>query len=192
MILLGERTALNAITRVSSIATRTRKAIEISRSVEDFRGTIAATRKTTPGFRLMEKYGVLVGGGDMHRFCLSSMVMLKDNHCKSTGSITKAVETARSVCGMYQKIEVECSTVEEAEEALNVGADVVMLDNFTPEQLAADAAYLKMRFPNCLIEGSGGITIDSLRSFCVPGVDVLSMGSLIQGVPYVDISLKLQ
>ncbi|KAI9179065.1 nicotinate-nucleotide diphosphorylase (carboxylating) [Blastocladiella emersonii ATCC 22665] len=190
-LLLGERTALNLMARCAGIATRARKLAQLKEK-HGFKGAIAGTRKTTPGFRIVEKYGMLVGGVDQHRMDLSSMIMLKDNHVWSTGSITRAVKEARSVGGFAIKIEVECQTIEDAEEAIAAGADIVMLDNFDPAPLRTAAASLKARHPHVLIEGSGGITEDTVVSYFSPDVDVLSMGSLTQGVPFIDYSLKIK
>ncbi|KAI8642644.1 Quinolinate phosphoribosyl transferase [Parasitella parasitica] len=168
-ILLGERTALNIISRCSGIALRARMVSDLQKA-KGFKGVVAATRKTTPGFRLVEKYGVLVGGLDTHRMDLSSMVMLKDNHIWSSGSITKAVQNARSVCGFALKIEVECQSEEDADEAIAAGADIVMLDNFTGEGLKAAAKSIKERWAakgknHFLIESSGGITYDTCAGY---------------------------
>jgi nicotinate-nucleotide pyrophosphorylase (carboxylating) len=190
-ILIGERTALNLIARASGIATLARRLSRLAQE-HGFKGKVAGTRKTTPGFRLVEKYAMLVGGADTHRHDLSSMVMLKDNHVISTGSITAAVQKARSVCGFALKIEVECQSQEEAEEAIGAGADVVMLDNFQADKLRATAGNLKTKFPHIVVEASGGITVDNIVNYFCEGVDVISMGSLTQGVPHVDYSLKIQ
>ncbi|KAI8890506.1 nicotinate-nucleotide diphosphorylase [Backusella circina FSU 941] len=194
-ILLGERTALNIICRCSGIALRARLVSELQKE-KGFKGVIAATRKTTPGFRLVEKYGVLVGGLDTHRMDLSSMVMLKDNHIWSSGSITKAVQNARSVCGFALKIEVECQSEEEADEAIAAGADIVMLDNFSGEELKLAAKSVKERWAakgvnHFLIESSGGITYETCAGYFCPDIDVLSMSTITQGVPHVDFSLKI-
>eukprot|EP01125_Pyxidicula_operculata_P022529 TRINITY_DN925_c0_g1_i2.p1 TRINITY_DN925_c0_g1~~TRINITY_DN925_c0_g1_i2.p1 ORF type:complete len:195 (-),score=33.82 TRINITY_DN925_c0_g1_i2:19-603(-) len=190
MILLGERTALNLLARASGIATKSRQAREIA-DKHSFKGTIAGTRKTTPGFRLVEKYSLLVGGVDGHRHDLSSMTMLKDNHVNSTGSITNAVKKARSVGGFSLKIEVECKSVDEAKEAIKAGADIVMLDNFEPENLKVAAKELKTEFPHTTIEASGGVTLSNLANYFCDHVDVISMGSIHQGVPHIDMSLKI-
>ena len=155
-ILQGERTALNTISRCSGVATASRQALQIAESVR-WKGFTAGTRKTTPGFRIVEKYGLLVGGVATHRLDLSQMVMLKDNHIWSAGSITMAVQRARQAAGFSQKIEVECQSKQEAVEAAKAGADIVMLDNFAPQQLKADAKALKQEFPHLLIEASGGM-----------------------------------
>ncbi|KAI9319218.1 Quinolinate phosphoribosyl transferase [Dichotomocladium elegans] len=194
-ILLGERTALNIICRCSGIALRARKVHDLQ-TAKGFKGIIAATRKTTPGFRLVEKYGVLVGGLDTHRMDLSSMVMLKDNHIWSAGSITQAVQNARKVAGFALKIEVECQSEEEADEAIAAGADIVMLDNFTGEGLKAAARSLKERWASkgvrhFMIESSGGITYETCAGYFCDDIDILSMSTITQGVPHVDFSLKI-
>lgn len=189
-LLLGERTALNMLARASGIATRARELADLKKA-HSFKGVVAGTRKTTPGFRLVEKYAMLVGGVDTHRMDLSSMIMLKDNHVWSQGSITKAVQKAKAVAGFSLKIEVECRSISEAEEAIAAGADIVMLDNFEPESLKAAARQLKAAHPNILIEGSGGITTETITGYFDDAIDVLSLGSLTQGVPHVDFSLKI-
>ncbi len=139
----------------------------------------------------VEKYAMLVGGAATHRHDLSQMVMLKDNHIWSTGSITNAVKKARSACGFSSKIEVECGSLEEAEEAASAGAEVVMLDNMDPEFLKQCAKTLKQRFPALTIEASGNIRPNTLAPYLSPDVDVVSM-SLQQGYGAVDFSLKIQ
>ncbi|RKP12992.1 Quinolinate phosphoribosyl transferase [Piptocephalis cylindrospora] len=195
-ILLGERVALNVLARCSGIAARAHRLRTIAQEV-GWKGRIAGTRKTTPGFRLVEKYGMLVGGCDGHRMDLSSMVMLKDNHIWSHGSITEAVRAAREVAGFSVKVEVEARSEEEAQEAAEAGADVVMLDNYTGKGFQAASAKLKALWANSplahvLIEASGGITEATLSEYLSPDVDVVSLGSLSQSVPHVDFSLKIR
>jgi len=190
-ILLGERTALNLISRCSGIATKARKAKQIADN-KNWTGVVAGTRKTTPGFRLFEKYSLLVGGVDTHRHDLSSMIMLKDNHITSCGSISGAVERAKKVGGFSLKIEVECQSEEEAEEAIRAGADIVMLDNFKPEEAKIAAKNLKEKYPNALIEVSGGINLDTLEHYISPYIDILSTSILIQSVNHIDFSLKIR
>ncbi|KAI9330151.1 Quinolinate phosphoribosyl transferase [Zopfochytrium polystomum] len=193
-LLLGERPALNMLARASGIATRARKLREL-KDRAGWKGVIAATRKTTPGFRLVEKYAMLVGGVDTHRMDLSSMIMLKDNHIWSTGSITSAVAAARSAGGFALKIEVECRNEAEADEAIAAGADVVMLDNFDGAGIRAAAAALRERWRGkreFLIEGSGGLTEENVEAYFCPDVDILSFGSITQSVPHIDFSLKVQ
>lgn len=189
-LLRGERTALNTLSRCSGVATSSYEAVLKARS-ENWKGMVAGTRKTTPGFRIVEKYGLLVGGAATHRLDLSQMVMLKDNHIWSAGSITKAVKLAKKAAGFSQKIEVECLDLSQAEEAAEAGADITMLDNFTPEQLKKDAAILKQKYPHLIIEASGGITSDTIAQYFSPHVDVISQGKLTQGYPSIDYSLKI-
>ncbi|CAI5717860.1 unnamed protein product [Hyaloperonospora brassicae] len=190
-LLLGERTALNILTRASGVATVARRSVDLVRAL-GWTGHVAGTRKTTPGFRLVEKYALLVAGASTHRYDLSQMVMLKDNHVWAAGSITKAVHKAKLATGFSVKIEVECRRLEEAQEAATAGADIVMLDNFEPEELKATAAALKQQFPHVLIEASGGITPATLGQYVSPDVDVVSQGNLTQGYPCLDFSLKIQ
>ena len=190
MILRGERTALNTLSRCSGVATLSREASDRAKSL-GWNGWVAGTRKTTPGFRIVEKYGLLVGGAATHRLDLSQMVMLKDNHIWACGSIEKAVKLARKAAGFSQKIEVECQSLEEAFEAAGAGADIVMLDNFEPNQLKKDAATFKGKYPHVLVEASGGITTETMPDFLCPDVDIVSQGKLTQGYPAVDYSLKI-
>ncbi|EGG18932.1 nicotinate-nucleotide diphosphorylase [Cavenderia fasciculata] len=190
-ILMGERLALNIISRSSGITTR---ASEMKKLVDAkcWKGTLAGTRKTTPGFRLVEKYALLVGGVDGHRMDLSSMIMLKDNHIWSSGNITNAVHSAKSVGGFSIKVEVECRSEDEACEAMEAGADVIMLDNMVPAELATVSLSLKSKYPHIVIEASGGIVPATLTRYALPTIDIISMGSLTQSVPHIDISLKIQ
>uniref|UniRef100_A0A665UYH6 Nicotinate-nucleotide pyrophosphorylase [carboxylating] n=1 Tax=Echeneis naucrates TaxID=173247 RepID=A0A665UYH6_ECHNA len=190
-LLLGERPALNCLARASGIATLCSKLQAIAKA-SGWHGEVAGTRKTTPGFRVVEKYAMLVGGISTHRHDLSGMVMLKDNHIWASGSITKAVKAARSVCGFSSKIEVECCSAEEGREAAEAGADIVMLDNFQPKDLHIAANTLKVAFPNLLIEASGGINPENISMYFSPHVDIISMGCITLGCPVVDFSLKVQ
>ncbi|RAL06892.1 nicotinate-nucleotide diphosphorylase (carboxylating) [Aspergillus homomorphus CBS 101889] len=213
-ILLGERVALNILARCSGIATKSAALVAAVRA-QGWTGTLAGTRKTTPGFRVVEKYGILVGGADPHRHDLSSMTMLKDNHvwaCANNraaaggvedgsgvagsiaAAIPRAVDAAKAVGGFATKVEVEVRDLEEANAAIAAGADVIMLDNFTPEgvreaarQLKADWA-LKRKF---LIEVSGGLTEENAALYACPDVDILSTSSIHQGTGIVDFSLKV-
>ena len=190
-ILQGERIALNILARSSGIATY---AAYLKKIKDDkyWNGEIAGTRKTTPGFSLIEKYSILVGGCSTHRMDLSSMVMLKDNHIWSVGSIKKAVQKARRAAGFSTKIEVECQEKEHAIEAAKAGADIVMLDNFKPDKLKIVASEIKKDFPNLIIEASGGITEETIVNYFSNHVDVISMGKLSQGYSTIDFSLKIQ
>ncbi|CAE7350373.1 qprt [Symbiodinium natans] len=191
-LLQGERTALNIISRCSGIATQTNRLVAIKQE-HGWHGEIAATRKVTPGFRLFEKYAVVVGGGVPHRMTLSDMTMLKDNHCWACGGDIQAmVRKARSACGFSNKIEVECQSLAEAVEAATAGAEVVMLDNFPAPEAKTAAAKLKEQFPHGLtVEISGGLNEETAAEYFSEHVDVLSFGSLTHGYDVLDFSLKV-
>ena len=190
-ILRGERTALCALSRCSGVATGSANIVRVARSA-GWKGTIAGTRKTTPGFRLPEKYGLIVGGAATHRMDLSQMVMLKDNHIAACGGdISMAVRAAKVGAGFTSKIEVECSSFEEGNEAGRSGADICMLDNYQPALLKADARRLKARYPHMIIEASGGITAQNILEYVSDDVDVVSIGKLTQGYKCLDFSLKI-
>ncbi|KAH6646003.1 nicotinate-nucleotide diphosphorylase [Truncatella angustata] len=192
-LLLGERVGLNMLARCSGIATKTRKMVRLVRDA-GYTGILAGTRKTTPGFRLVEKYGMLVGGADMHRVDLSSMIMLKDNHVWSRGSITDAVQAARSVGGFALKIEVEVQNEAEADEAIEAGADIIMLDNFTGDGVKVAARSLRERWQgkkSFLLEVSGGLKEDNVAPYVCNDIDIISTSSIHQGTGYVDFSLKI-
>ncbi|ESA44349.1 putative nicotinate-nucleotide pyrophosphorylase [Neurospora crassa] len=170
-LLEGERVALNILARCSGVATQSRHLLVNLRSA-GYKGIVAGTRKTTPGFRLVEKYGMLVGGADTHRMDLSTMTMLKDNHVWSRGSITEAVKAAKAAGGFSLKIEVEVQSEEEADEAIAAGADIIMLDNFTGEGVRVAARSLKERWAGkkqFLLEVSGGLTADNAESYICHG-----------------------
>ncbi|TQN63980.1 Nicotinate-nucleotide pyrophosphorylase [Colletotrichum shisoi] len=193
-VLLGERVALNLLARCSGVASMTRCML-VNLRAAGYAGALAGTRKTTPGFRLVEKYGMLVGGADAHRMDLSSMIMLKDNHVWSKGSITDAVRAAKSVGGFTLKVEVEVRTEDEADEAIAAGADVVMLDNFTGDGVKVAARSLKETWAgkkHFLIEVSGGLTLDNVENYVCNDVDILSTSAIHQGVPHIDFSLKIE
>lgn len=170
-LLLGERVALNVLARCSGIATASRRMVLNLRSA-GYHGIVAGTRKTTPGFRLVEKYGMLVGGADTHRADLSSMTMLKDNHVWSRGSITDAVRAAKSAGGFSLKVEVEVQSEEEADEAISAGADIVMLDNFTGQGVKVAAKSIREKWTGkraFLLEVSGGLTLDNAEQYACNG-----------------------
>lgn len=175
-LLLGERVGLNLLARCSGIATVSRNLLLSLRSA-GYKGILAGTRKTTPGFRIVEKYGMLVGGADTHRMDLSSMIMLKDNHVWSRGNITEAVQAAKLVAGFALKIEVEVQNEDEADEAIAAGADVVMLDNFTGEGVKVAAKSLREKWKGkreFLIEVSGGLREDNVFDYANNG-EILSL-----------------
>ena len=171
-LLLGERVALNMLSRCSGVATKSRAMEELVRKA-GYTGILAGTRKTTPGFRLVEKYGMIVGGVDGHRHDLSSMIMLKDNHIWARGSITEAVKAAKSVGGFALKVEVEVDTEEAADEAIAAGADIVMLDNFDGNGLKIAAESIKQRWAGkkeFLLECSGGLTSENVGTYITNGM----------------------
>ncbi|KAM5126180.1 nicotinate-nucleotide pyrophosphorylase [carboxylating] [Mantella aurantiaca] len=189
-LLLAERPALNVLSRVSGVATLARTVMEQAKE-SGWPGKVTGTRKTTPGFRLPEKYGLLVGGAGTHRYGTGDLVMLKDNHIWAMGGVREALHGVRSMAGHTLKVEVECRSAEEALEAAEFGADIVMLDNFTPESLHDAALLVKTAHPGVVVEASGGVTPQNVRQFLGPHVDVVSMGCLTQGYPNIDFSLKL-
>jgi nicotinate-nucleotide pyrophosphorylase (carboxylating) len=195
-LLLGERVALNTVSRCSGVASQSHRLLSILRQA-GYKNTLAGTRKTTPGFRLVEKYGMLVGGCDPHRHDLSAMTMLKDNHVWACGgSIPTAVAAAKAAGGFAVKVEVECQTEDEAHTAIEAGADVVMLDNFTPDGVRVAAKNLKDRWgrgrtARALVEISGGLTEANAPDYVCDDVDIISTSSIHQGVRHVDFSLKV-
>jgi nicotinate-nucleotide pyrophosphorylase (carboxylating) len=195
-LLLGERVALNTLARCSGIATKAHALLSMLRNA-GYKNTLAGTRKTTPGFRLVEKYGMLVGGCDPHRQDLSAMTMLKDNHIWACGgSIPSAVAAAKASAGFAVKVEVECQSEEEANTAIEAGADVVMLDNFTGDGVKVASKSLKDRWgrganARALIEVSGGLTEENVSDYVCDDIDIISSSSIHQGVKHVDFSLKV-
>ncbi|PZE19225.1 carboxylating nicotinate-nucleotide diphosphorylase [Paenibacillus xerothermodurans] len=187
-ILLGERLALNLLQRLSGIATRTRQYVDALRGLPV---RLVDTRKTTPGHRLLEKYAVRVGGGHNHRFGLFDAVMIKDNHIKGSGGITAAIRAARDRIPHTMKIEVEVESMEQLEQALSAGPDVIMLDNMSPEQMRQAVARMKSQAPHILIEASGSVNLETIRAIAETGVDVISVGRLTYSVQSLDISLDL-
>lgn len=190
-ILLAERVVLNVISRCSGVATQARRVKQMVDSI-GWKGMIAGTRKTTPGFRVVEKYGLLIGGVKTHRFDLSNMIMIKDNHIAlSGGSITRAMNAVKAVNDFVSKVEVECRDLNEAKEAADCGADIVMLDNFTQKEMHDTSRYLKKNYPSLLLEVSGGITPEDVLQFAIPSIDIISLSALVQGYPSVDFSMKV-
>ncbi|XP_059809179.1 nicotinate-nucleotide pyrophosphorylase [carboxylating]-like [Hypanus sabinus] len=189
-LLLAERVALNVLGRASGIATSCRSAQELAYSL-GWGGRLAGTRKTTPGFRLVEKHAMVVGGVDTHRYSLGDLIMLKDNHMAVVGDIAKGVRQARVIAGIYNKIEVEARSLDEARQAALAGTDIVMLDNFPPQELQEAARALKEEFPGLLIEASGGITQDNLPVYLSPHINVISLGAFTQRLTAIDFSMKV-
>ena len=184
-ILRCERVALNFLQRLCGIATLTRRYVQ---AVEGTGARITDTRKTTPGLRILEKAAVRAGGGSNHRFALYDGVILKDNHIAACGGIRAAVERARASVPHLVKIEVETTSLAQVEEALAAGADVIMLDNMTPEQMAQAVALIAGR---AVVEASGGVRLETVTEVARTGVDLISVGKLTHSAPAVDISLEL-
>ncbi|MFW6124043.1 MAG: carboxylating nicotinate-nucleotide diphosphorylase [Acidobacteriota bacterium] len=182
-ILKGERLALNFIQRLSGIATLTNK---YTHAIKGTKTKILDTRKTTPCMRMLEKYAVRMGGGVNHRLNLSEMILIKDNHLQLVGSIKESIQRARKSVGSCIKIEVEASSLDEVEEAVENGADVIMLDNMSPQEIRKAVQFVKGTIP---LEVSGNMTLDNLREVADLGVDFISVGSLTHSYKSLDISL---
>jgi len=185
-ILKGERTALNFMQRMSGIATMTGAAVQ---AVAGTAAKIVDTRKTTPGWRVLEKYAVRLGGGENHRFNLADLVMIKDNHIKGAGSISEAVARVRAQAGFALKIEVEAASLADVREALACGVEIIMLDNMTVSKMREAVLLVDRR---TLLEASGGIGTEKLREVAETGVDLISLGYLTHSCRALDLSLKLQ
>ena len=184
-ILMGERTALNYIQRMSGIATETNK---YQSAVGEFKTRIVDTRKTTPGFRAFEKYSVKTGGGSLHRFNLSDCAMIKDNHIKYAGSLTKAVEKLRQHISHAHKIEVECDTIEQVKEAVNCGADIIMLDNMSLDTMKE---CVKLINGNAIVEASGNVNLNTVHDIASTGVDIISSSAIVAKAPTLDLGLDM-
>ena len=184
VLLSGERTALNYLQRMSGIATYTNKLVKL---LEGTKTTLLDTRKTTPCMRIFEKYAVTVGGGSNHRYNLSDGVLLKDNHIDAAGSVKAAVLAAKAYAPFVRKIEVETESLEQVQEALEAGADIIMLDNMTPDMMAEAVKLIDGRAKT---ECSGNITKENIEKITAIGVDYVSSGALTHSAPILDISLK--
>jgi nicotinate-nucleotide pyrophosphorylase (carboxylating) len=189
-LLSAERIALNFLGHLSGIATLTAHCV---RAIEGSHTRILDTRKTTPGLRSLEKWAVQLGGGQNHRFGLSDGVLIKDNHIKAAGGIVQAVTTARRIAPHLLKIEVECETLSEVEEALTAGADVVLLDNMSTDTISIAVGLIRQHAPHVLIEASGniGTNVERLMAVAGTGVDFISLGAVTHSAPNFDISLEL-
>jgi nicotinate-nucleotide pyrophosphorylase (carboxylating) len=186
-ILKGERLALNLLQRLSGIATKTRRFVSL---VQDLPVRIVDTRKTTPGLRGLEKYAVRMGGGHNHRFGLYDAIMIKDNHIKAAGGISRAVERAKQYSPHTVKIEVEVENLIQLQEALSSGVDIIMLDNMS-RTMMREAVQMIRQYPNVVTEASGGVNEETVRAIAETGVDVISIGGLTHSVSALDISLDL-
>ncbi|HWS54778.1 MAG TPA: carboxylating nicotinate-nucleotide diphosphorylase [Pyrinomonadaceae bacterium] len=189
VLLGGERVALNLLQRLSGIATLTRQFVN---AVEGTQAQIVDTRKTTPGLRMLEKYAVMAGGGRNHRYGLDDGVLIKDNHIALAGGIGTAVERARKSVGHLHKVEVEVTTEAELREAIRAGADILLLDNRTPDETRRLVELARSLAPQALLESSGGITLENARAYAEAGVDLISVGALTHSARAVDISFKIQ
>lgn len=184
VLLSGERVALNYLQRMSGIATYTR---EVASLLEGSRVTLLDTRKTTPNCRIFEKYAVRIGGGQNHRYNLSDGVLLKDNHIGAAGSITKAIRMAKEYAPFVRKIEIEVETLEQVKEAVAAGADIIMLDNMSHDEMKEAIKIIDGR---ALTECSGNVTKENIPNIVDLGVDYVSSGALTHSAPIMDISLK--
>lgn len=184
VLLSGERTALNFLQRMSGIATYT---AEVATLLKGSKTKLLDTRKTTPNMRIFEKYAVRCGGGNNHRFNLSDGVMLKDNHIGAAGGVAKAVKAAKEYCSFVHKIEVEVENLEMCREAVEAGADIIMLDNMSVEDMAAAVKLIGGR---ALTECSGNVTRGNIQKVIAAGVDFVSSGALTHSAPIMDLSLK--
>ena len=184
-LLLGERTALNFLQQLSGTATLTRKLVD---AVKDFPCKVLDTRKTTPGLRTLQKYAVRMGGGTNHRIGLYDAALVKDNHIEATGSIADAVKAVRRHAPFMAKVEVEAGNLKQVQEAIDAGADVIMLDNMNYAQMAEAVKLVDKRAG---VEASGGITLETIRKVAETGVDFISSGALTHSAPVVDFNMKI-
>ena len=185
-LLSAERVALNFLGRLSGIATLTSRYVA---AVAHTKARIVCTRKTTPGLRTFEKYAVLCGGGFNHRFGLDDAILIKDNHIAVAGGIIPALRTVKAAIGHLVKIEIEVDTLDQLDEVLTEGADVVLLDNMTPSQLREAVARVKGRL---LTEASGGVTLETVAAIAESGVDMISVGALTHSAKVLDVGLDIQ
>ncbi len=184
VILQGERTALNYLQRMSGIASYTAETVKL---LQGGKTKLLDTRKTTPNMRIFEKYAVKTGGGNNHRYNLSDGILLKDNHIGAAGGITQAVNAAKSYASFVRKIEVEVETLEQCREALAAGADIIMLDNMSVEDMKKAVEMIDGR---ALTECSGNVTRENIKNILSTGVDFVSSGALTHSAPILDLSLK--
>ncbi len=184
-VLTGERTALNYVQRMSGIATETKNYQD---AIKPYNASVTDTRKNTPGFRMFEKYAVMTGGARLHRFNLSDCVMIKDNHIKQAGSITKAVNNIKIYLSHAHKIEVECDTIEQVKEALSVGCDIIMLDNMTIDQMKECTNLIGKK---AIVEASGNVKINTINEIASTGVDVISTSAIVAQAPVIDLGLDI-
>lgn len=185
-LLVGERLALNLVQRLSGVATLTRRYVE---AVAGTRARIVDTRKTTPGLRALEKYAVRMGGGHNHRAGLDDGILIKDNHITAAGGVSAALAAARRAAPHPLRIEIECATLAQVDEALAAGADALLLDNMSVADLADAVRRVAGR---ALLEASGGVTLATVRAIAETGVDLISVGALTHSAPAVDLNMKIR
>ena len=184
-VLTGERTALNYMQRMCGIATQTKKYQD---AIAPYTAKVTDTRKNTPGFRMFEKYAVMIGGARLHRFNLSDCVMIKDNHIKHAGSITKAVELIKNNLSHAHKIEVECDTFEQVQEAVQAGCDIIMLDNMSIDEMKKSVEFINKK---AIVEASGNVKINTINEIASTGVDVISTSAIVAQAPVIDLGLDI-
>ena len=184
-ILIGERTALNYVQRLSGIATETNK---YQVAIGNNKARITDTRKTTPGFRMFEKYAVFTGGARLHRFNLADCVMIKDNHIQFAGSITNAVNKIRERLSHTHKIEIECDTIEQVKEAISAKADIIMLDNMSCDLMKQ---CVELIGDKAMVEASGNVTIETIGEIAKTGVDVISSSAIVAKAKTLDVALDM-
>lgn len=184
-LLMGERVSLNYIQRMSGIATETRKYQD---AIAPYSAKIVDTRKTTPNFRAFEKYSVKVGGGALHRFNLSDCAMIKDNHIKLAGSLTNAVNKLRESISHAHKIEVECDTIDQVKEAVDVKADIIMLDNMPVETMKKAVELINHQ---AIVEASGNVNLSTVNAIASTGVDIISSSAIVAKAPTLDLALDM-
>lgn len=185
-LLIGERVALNFVQLLSGIATVTRSFVD---AVAGTRARIVDTRKTHPGLRALEKYAVRAGGGSNHRFGLDSGVLIKENHIAAAGGVAAAIERAAHVAPHTLRVEIECESITQVEEALEAGAQAILLDNMTLDDIRRARAIAG---ENVILEVSGGVTLDTVRAIAETGVDIISVGALTHSARAVDISMRIE
>jgi nicotinate-nucleotide pyrophosphorylase (carboxylating) len=186
-LLSGERTALNLVQLMSGIATLTRRYVD---AVAGTGARIIDTRKTHPGLRVIEKYAVRAGGGFNHRFALDSGVLIKENHIAAAGTVRGALERARKLAPHTMRIEIECETLAQVEEALGAGADTILLDNMSLDEMRSARSICPAG--RVLLEASGGVALDTVRAIAETGVDVISVGALTHSAAAMDLSMRIE
>ena len=184
-LLMGERVSLNYIQRMSGIATETRKYQD---AIAPYSAKIVDTRKTTPNFRAFEKYSVKVGGGALHRFNLSDCAMIKDNHIRLAGSLTNAVNKLRESISHAHKIEVECDTIDQVKEAIEVKADIIMLDNMPVETMKKAVELINHQ---AIVEASGNVNLSTVNAIASTGIDIISSSAIVAKAPTLDLALDM-